>query len=87
VDAEGLSSESASTLRQPPSSMARLDARIARTFRFGSGIELTPYFKVVNMLDRRDALFYFDDDDDPATGGRPLAALPMLPMVGFEWKF
>jgi len=86
VDAEGLSSETASTLRRPASSMARLDARIARTFAVGSG-SITPYFKLVNALDRRDALFYYDGDDDPETGGRPLAALPMLPMLGIEWSF
>jgi hypothetical protein len=41
----------------------------------------------VNALDRRDALFFYDDDQDPDTGGRPLAALPMLPLVGIEWRF
>lgn len=86
ADGLGLSNEGQSTLRPPPSSMARLDARIARTFGVGTG-SVTPYFKIVNALDRRDALFFYDDDQDPETGGRPLATLPMLPLIGLEWRF
>lgn len=45
----------------------------------------TPYFKVLNALDRRDALFYHvrGDADEPD----PLAALPILPIIGFRWSF
>lgn len=90
TDAPGLANEEASTIRRPPSSLLRVDARIARTWTLERGsrrIALTPYFKLVNALDRRDALFFYDDDNDPDTGGRPLAALPMLPLFGLEWRF
>lgn len=90
ADAAGLDIEQESALKRPPSSLLRVDARIARTWSFGSSetpITITPYFKLVNALGRRDALFFYDDDNDPGTGGRPLAALPMLPLFGFEWKF
>lgn len=45
-----------------------------------------PYLKVLNALDRRDALFvYFDDWRDE--GARPLAERPLLPLLGVEWSF
>ena len=92
VDVRGLeaSSDSRTALTSPSSSMIRVDARIARTWSFERGehrIVLTPYIKLLNALDRRDALFYYDDDDDPRTSGRPLAALPFMPLVGLEWRF
>lgn len=47
---------------------------------------IRPYLRVLNALDRRDALFYYVDalNDD---GPRPLGALPFLPVVGLEWRF
>jgi hypothetical protein len=47
---------------------------------------ITPYLKVLNALDRRDALFYRADG---AAGEAPraLATLPILPVVGVQWKF
>jgi hypothetical protein len=52
----------------------------------GAGMTITPYLKVLNALDRRDALFYRADG---AEGGAPraLATLPILPVVGVQWKF
>jgi hypothetical protein len=76
---------------EPNEPYLRLDAQLARTFVAdwgGFAFELTPYVKVLNALDRRDALFYHLDSS--ATGmpePRPLAALPVLPIVGLEWKF
>ena len=47
---------------------------------------LRPYVKVLNALDRRDALFvYFDDWRDD--GARPLAERPIVPLLGVEWSF
>ena len=47
---------------------------------------LRPYVKILNALNRRDALFYYFDrwhGDDV----RPLAARPLLPLVGLRWQF
>jgi hypothetical protein len=92
IDVPGLetSSGTRSALTSPSSSLIRVDARIARTWSFDRGkrrIALTPYLKLLNALDRRDALFYYDDDDNPQTSGKPLAALPFMPLVGLEWRF
>lgn len=76
---------------EPNEPYLRLDAQLQRTFVAdlrGFAFELTPYLKVLNALDRRDALFY--QLDSSATGTpepRPLAALPVLPIIGLEWKF
>jgi hypothetical protein len=53
---------------------------------FGRDVVLRPYLKVLNALNRRDALFYHFErwrDQDP----RPLADLPLLPVMGVEWRF
>lgn len=56
----------------------RREARRALTF--------TPYLKVINALDRRDALFfYFDPWRDQSA--RPLADLPVLPILGLRVTF
>ncbi|MGW8265076.1 MAG: TonB-dependent receptor domain-containing protein, partial [Longimicrobiales bacterium] len=48
--------------------------------------EFRPYVRVLNALNRRDALFYhFDPWRSPTP--RPLAELPILPLVGLEWVF
>ncbi|MDT8436557.1 MAG: TonB-dependent receptor [Gemmatimonadota bacterium] len=47
---------------------------------------LFPYFRVVNALDRQDALFFrIDDPDDPTP--RAVGAVPVLPVLGVEWHF
>ncbi|HUP87789.1 MAG TPA: hypothetical protein VM100_00410, partial [Longimicrobiales bacterium] len=68
----------------------RIDAEFSRTFVAavrGFAFEVTPYFKVLNALDRRDALFYHFDRSQQEPQARPIAALPVLPVVGFEWRF
>lgn len=67
----------------------RLDAEIWAewTPRWGSrSVRIRPYLRVLNALDRRDALFYYFEPwrDD---GLRPLADLPVVPVVGLEWRF
>jgi hypothetical protein len=52
----------------------------------GRTMDLRPYVRVLNALNRRDALFYHFDPwraGDPV----PLADLPLLPLVGLEWRF
>ncbi len=52
----------------------------------GRTTQLRPYVRILNALNRRDALFYhFDPWRDPSP--RPLAELPILPLVGLEWIF
>jgi hypothetical protein len=52
----------------------------------GRSMDLRPYLRVLNALNRRDALFYhFDPWRDQ--GPQPLADLPVLPLVGLEWRF
>lgn len=52
----------------------------------GRSMELRPYVRVLNALNRRDALFY---QFDPWRSERPepLADLPVLPLLGLEWRF
>jgi hypothetical protein len=75
---------------EPTAPYLRLDAQVARTFKAhmaGFAFALTPYVKVLNALDRRDALFYHLNRGNDGTELRALASLPVLPIVGFEWKF
>ncbi len=60
-DAGGLEPSSGSLNGVAPQDFLRLDARVSRTFtpRVGDReTELTPFIRVLNALDRRDALFY-----------------------------
>lgn len=52
----------------------------------GRTMELRPYLRVLNALNRRDALFYHFDPWRNQ-GPEPLAALPVLPLLGLEWRF
>ena len=52
----------------------------------GRTMEIRPYIRVLNALNRRDALFYHFDPWRNE-GPRPLADLPILPLVGLEWRF
>jgi hypothetical protein len=52
----------------------------------GRTTQLRPYVRILNALNRRDALFYhFDPWRDPSP--RPLAELPILPLIGLELIF
>jgi len=67
----------------------RVDAELHGSFHpewFGRRWEVRPYVRVLNALDRRDALFYaFQPWRTP--GLTPLAERPLVPVVGFEWRF
>ena len=52
----------------------------------GRTMELRPYLRVLNALNRRDALFYHFDPWR-SDGPEPLADLPFLPLLGLEWRF
>ncbi len=84
VDAtEGLT---AAALGTPDASYLRLDAEISHTFRGPRNrFSLTPYVRVLNALDRRDALFYRRDGETGAV--EPLGDLPVIPVVGLAWRF
>jgi hypothetical protein len=72
----------------PPQDFLRIDVQLSRTFTpsvGGRATALTPYLRVLNALDRRDALFYrYSPANDPQA--RPVATLPLLPIFGLEWK-
>jgi hypothetical protein len=66
----------------------RVDAQISRSWGAnwgGFAFEVTPYLKVINALNRRDAIFYQYNRD--AERAEPLAGLPFMPILGAEWKF
>jgi hypothetical protein len=68
-------------------SYLRLDATLSASWCVGGRdcpVHLSPYVRVINALDRRDALFYYQDGDldDP----RSLAALPAVLSVGVRWE-
>jgi hypothetical protein len=78
----------ASPLARPPRDFLRVDVQLSRTFNpslRGHETALTPYVRVMNALDRRDNLYYRysrTGDLDAA----PAATLPILPVLGLEWK-
>ncbi len=71
----------------PDGSYMRLNIQATGRVRarfFGKEQVLFPYFRIVNALNRDDALFYRFDDE---TGLRPqpVGAIPILPVLGVEW--
>ncbi|MBI4537936.1 MAG: TonB-dependent receptor [Gemmatimonadetes bacterium] len=73
----------------PTEDFLRLDLEVFGILRpgwAGRRVEIRPYAKLLNALDRRDALFYyFEPWHDPRV--RPVAELSFLPVVGMEWTF
>jgi hypothetical protein len=82
-----LPGEVSAPLAGSPQDFLRLDVQLSRTFTprlGGRETALTPYVRVMNALDRRDNLFYrYGHAGD--VEARP-AALPLLPVLGVEWK-
>ncbi|MBR9990257.1 MAG: carboxypeptidase regulatory-like domain-containing protein [Gemmatimonadetes bacterium] len=78
----------ASLPSEPNAPYMRVDAQVSRPFS-GSvrsfDFQLVPYVRVINALNRRDAIFYHYSSD--AGRAEPLADLPVLPVFGLEWKF
>jgi hypothetical protein len=81
--------ESDTSLPSHADGFLRLDVEIyAQWTRALGGRKTTirPYVRILNALDRRDALFYYFDSWR-GDGLRPLADLPLVPVVGFGWRF
>lgn len=71
----------------PDGSYLRIDVTLSRTLParlLGTEFRMTPYLRVLNALDRRDALFYQIDTTHDRRP-RSLAAVPLLPVLGIEW--
>jgi hypothetical protein len=72
----------------PERPYVRLDATLSSTWCLGQNngchTSLAPYVRLINALDRRDALFYYHDGG----AGRPLAlaAFPAIVSVGIKWE-
>lgn len=81
--------ESAPLLHVPDNPFLRIDASLSRPISYRRAdrvFEITPYVRVLNGLGQRDALFYlFDGREGSET--RAIGSLPLIPVVGFEWKF
>ena len=74
--------------REPNDPYIRIDAKVSRPFEGrvrDFEFEIVPYVRVINALNRRDAVFYHYSSD--AGRAEPLADLPILPVLGMEWKF
>lgn len=75
--------------KPPDRPYVRLDAQLARTWEAAwrdFDFQVTPYIRVINALNRRDGVFYYYDRGAGAEA-RALAGLPLLPVVGLDWKF
>ena len=73
--------------QRPDDPYLRIDARVSHTWVtqvHDATVEVTPYLRVLNALDRRDALFYRFDGEGVL---QPLGVLPVLPVLGVEWRF
>ena len=66
----------------------RVDLAASRTWapQWGrSAVEFTPYLRLLNTLGQRDALFYRRAAEGEAF--QPVLMLPVVPVVGMEWRF
>ena len=70
---------------------AELDLRIARRFDVGDNASLSVFFELSNMLNRgNDCCVEYEIEDDEGPQFlelETLPALPLLPSVGFVWRF
>jgi len=85
----GNSPEAPLSPRYPSDPYLRLDIGLSRSFTTRVGdtpVEIVPYLRVLNSLDRRDGLFYWSGDNN-AGEPRAVAALPVLPVFGMSWRF
>ncbi len=73
----------------PDRDFLRVDTEVSATFETrwrGRTFSVTPYLRVLNALNRRDALFYYFEPWRDASV-RPLAEMSLLPVLGVEWRF
>lgn len=76
-------------IRTPRSSYLRVDAEIYRSWSahvMDTPVRIRPYVRVLNALDRSDALFYRYVRDEDLVERRSLGVVPLLPVVGLEWS-
>ena len=74
--------------RSPQGSYLRLNIQATGRIRarfLGREQMLFPYFRIINALDRNDALFY-QSDGDPGLEPRAVGSIPILPVLGIEWR-
>ena len=74
--------------RSPQGSYLRLNIQATgriRAWFLGREQMFFPYFRIVNALDRNDALFY-QSQGDPGLEPRAIGAIPILPVLGIEWR-
>ncbi len=74
----------------PEDSYLRLDAEISRRWVASVGnslLVIAPYVRVLNALDRRDALFYQAGPDETLARAAPLASVPVIAVFGVAWSF
>jgi hypothetical protein len=89
TSAERGGTETAPLLRTPDEPFLRLDAELSQRWApkyGGRTIEIRPYLRVLNSLGRRDALFYLLDPKR-SDSIEAIGALPVIPVLGMEWKF
>jgi hypothetical protein len=73
---------------EPQDPFIRLDAQVSRTWNGSFGdvaYQFTPYLKVINALNRRDAIFYHYSQEEGRA--EPVAGLPVMPILGLQWRF
>ncbi|MGH7481386.1 MAG: TonB-dependent receptor [Longimicrobiales bacterium] len=73
----------------PDDPYLRVDAEVSRSWMvdwIGRPARVTPYLRVINALDRRDALFYHFDAEEQSEP-EALAALPLIPVLGVGFTF
>ncbi len=72
----------------PEGQYIRLNLRAAMrvdSHLFGRRTSFYPYVRLINALGRSDAIFYqFDQASDPTP--RAFGAVPILPVIGVEWR-
>lgn len=72
-----------------PDAFLRVDAEVYGVLNptlGGRRTELRPFLRLLNALDRRDALFYYFEPWR-GEGLTPLAGMSVLPVAGIEWRF
>lgn len=72
----------------PDSPFLRIDLEVSHQFEDhwrGHPVTLIPYIRVLNALDRRDAMFYHVSPD--GSGPRALSTMPLMPIVGLRLTF
>lgn len=73
----------------PDKPYLRIDGEVSHTWLthwLGGPTFVTPYLRVLNALNRRDAMFYYFDGRDQSQP-QALAALPVVPVVGVGFRF